>query len=107
MILSLKRLNKNMPYIHFKMETVKSILTLVTPNCYIYIYLYMAKVDIKDVYYFVPILPEHYKNLKFYFRGKFYQFLCLKNGLRSTQIYKITKTHSFRGRLNGELWFMT
>ena len=41
MILNLKRLNENMPYIHFKMETIKSILTLVTPNCY------MAKVDIK------------------------------------------------------------
>ena len=55
MILSLKRLNENLPYIHFKMETIKSILTLVTPNCY------MAKVDIKDAYYSVPILPEHQK----------------------------------------------
>ena len=43
MILNLKRLNENMPYIHFIMETIKSILTLVTPNCYI-----TAKVDIKD-----------------------------------------------------------
>ena len=32
-ILDLKRLNENMPYIHFKMETIKSIMTLVTPNC--------------------------------------------------------------------------
>ena len=55
MILNLKRLNKNMPYIHFKMKTIKSILTLVTPNCY------MAKVDIKDAYYSVSILPEHQK----------------------------------------------
>ena len=77
MILNLKRLNENMPYIHFKMETIKSILTLVTPNCY------MAKVDIKDAYYSVPILPEHQKYLKFYFRGKLYQFTCLPNGLCS------------------------
>ena len=63
----------------------------------------MAKVDIKDVYHFVHILPEHQKNLKFYFRGKLYQFPYLTNGLRSKQIYKITKTPSFRGRLNGEL----
>ena len=48
MILNLKRLNKYMPYVHFKMETIKSILTLVTPNCY------MAKVDIKGAYYSVP-----------------------------------------------------
>ena len=47
MILNLKRLNKYMPYVHFKMETIKSILTLVTPNCY------MAKVDIKCAYYSV------------------------------------------------------
>ena len=77
MILNLKRLNENMPYIHFKMETIKSILTLVTPNCF------MAKVDIKDAYYSVPILPEHEKYLKLYFRGKLYLFTCLPNGLCS------------------------
>ena len=66
MILNLKRLNEYMPYIHFKMETIKSILTLVTPNCF------MAKVDIKDAYYFVSILPEHQKYLKVYFRGELY-----------------------------------
>ena len=77
MILNLKRLNENMPYIHFKMETINSILTLVTPNCF------MAKVDIKDAYYSIPVLPEHQKYLKFYFRGELYQFRCLPNGLCS------------------------
>ena len=52
-------------------------MTLVTPNCYV------AKIDIKDAYYSVPILPEHQKYLKFYFRGKLYQFKCLPNGLCS------------------------
>ena len=66
MSLNLKRLNENMPYINFKMETMKPISTLVTPNCY------MATVDIKDAYYSVPILPEYRKYLKFYFRGKRY-----------------------------------
>ena len=75
MILNLKSLNENMPYINFKMDTIKSTLTLVTANCY------MAKVDPKDTYYFVSILPEHQKNLKFYFRGKLYQFTCLSNGI--------------------------
>ena len=45
MTLSMKRLNENMPYIHFKMEIIKSILTLVTPHCY------MAKIDIKNAYH--------------------------------------------------------
>ena len=34
MILNQKKLNEDMLYIHFKMETIKPILTLVTPNCY-------------------------------------------------------------------------
>ena len=68
MILNPKRLNENMPYIHFKMKTLKSILTLVTPNCY------MAKVDMKDAHYHVPILTVQQKYLKFYFRRKLRRF---------------------------------
>ena len=34
----------------------------------------MAKSDLKDAYYFIPILPEHQKFLK---------FTCLPNGLCS------------------------
>ena len=82
MVLNLKRLNENSPYINFKMETKKPILTLVSPNCY------MAKLNIEDAYYSVPILPEHQKyqrkTLSIYMPSK----RCF---LRSTQIYKITK----------------
>ena len=69
------------------METIKSILTLMTANCY------MAKVDTQDTYYSVPILPEHQKYLKFYFRGKLYQFTCLSNGicLGSRKFTKLSK----------------
>ena len=59
------------------METITSIFNLVTRNCY------MAQVDIKYVYYFVPILLEHQKYLKLYFTGKLYQFTSLPNGLCS------------------------
>ena len=72
MILNLKRLNENRPYIHFKMETVKSSLTLVAPNCYI------AKVDIKDAYYSVPILPEHQEYLKFFLEVNFINLHALQ-----------------------------
>ena len=75
MILNLKKLNDHMPYIHFKMEIIKSVLNLVTPNCY------MAKIGIKDAYYSIPILPEHQKFLKFSSQGKLYKFTCLPNGL--------------------------
>ena len=77
MILNLKKLNDHMPYIHFKMETIKSVLNLGTPNCY------MAKIETKGAYYSIPILPEHQKLLKFSLQGKFYKFTCLPNGLCS------------------------
>ena len=76
-ILNLKKLNEHMPYTHFKMETINSILTMITPNCY------MAEHDIKGAYYSIPILEEHQKYLKFLFEGKLYQFPCLPNGLCS------------------------
>ena len=66
-----------MPYTHFKMETINSIITMITPNCY------MAKLDIKDAYYSILILEEHQKYLKFLFGGKLYEFTCLPNGLCS------------------------
>ena len=44
LILNLKEANKHIDSIHFKMETINSILKLVRPNCY------MANVDIKDAY---------------------------------------------------------
>ena len=59
-----------MPYIHFKVETIKSVLNLVTPNCYV------KKIDIKDAYYSISILPEHQKFLKFSLQGKLYKFIC-------------------------------
>ena len=77
MILNLKNLNDHMPYIHFKMETIKYVLNLVTPNCC------MAKIDMKDAYYSIPILNEQQKFLKFSLQGKIYKCTCLPNGLCS------------------------
>ena len=59
------------------METINSILTMITPTCYI------AKLDIKNAYYSFPILEEHQKYLNFLFGWKLYQFICLPNGLCS------------------------
>ena len=63
MILNLKKLIDQMPHIHFKMETIKSALNLVNPNCY------MPKVDIKDAYS-IPVLDGQQKFLKFTFVRK-------------------------------------
>ena len=64
-----------MPYINFKMETIKSALNLETPNCY------MAKIEIKDAYYSIPILTEHQQFLKISLQGKLYKITCLPNEL--------------------------
>ena len=75
MILNLKNLNKHVQYSHFKMDTLQSVISLMTPNCF------MASVDLKDAYYSVPVAVAHQKYLKFEWGGKLYQFTCFRNGL--------------------------
>ena len=75
LILNLKNLNEDIPYIHFKMETLQSVLSLITPRCY------LASLDLKDAYYSVPIHPDHTKFLKFIWKNQLYTFLVLPNGL--------------------------
>lgn len=77
MILNLKELNKFVVYKHFKMESLNSVLALMTPGCF------MASADIKDAYYTVPVALEHQKYLRFMWRDKLYQYVCLPNGLSS------------------------
>ena len=59
LILNLKNLNEDMPYIHFNMETLQSVLSLILPGRY------LASLDLKDAYYSVPVHPDHTKFLKF------------------------------------------
>jgi len=77
LILNLKKLNESTPHIHFKIDTVESVLLLVTKDCF------MAKIDIKDAYYSVKIHSDYQKYLKFIIDGKLLQFTCLPNGLSS------------------------
>ena len=74
LILNLKNLNEDMPYIH-KMETLQSVLSLITPGCY------LASRNLNDAYYSVPIHPDHTKFLKFIWKNKLYKFLVLPSGL--------------------------
>lgn len=77
MILNLKKLNQHVEYNKFKMDTLHSILKLVTPKCY------MATLDLKDAYYMIPIAIEHRKYIRFDWKGTLYQYTCLPNGLCS------------------------
>ena len=74
MILNLKRLNLNVENQHFKMETISTILKLIQKGAF------MAKIDIKDAYYSVPIRKEDQKFFRFSFGSKLYQYTALPNG---------------------------
>lgn len=77
LILNLRNLNEHIEYIHFKMETLQSVLRLVRLNCF------FAKIDLKDAYYSVPIAEESRKYLRFTWKGVLYQYTSLANGLCS------------------------
>jgi len=75
LILNLKALNKHMPYVHFKMDNIHSVLHLIQQDCF------MTSIDIKDAYYSVPIRSSDRKYLRFMFEGRLYEYLVLPNGL--------------------------
>ena len=71
LILNLKRFNKFVEYKKFKMETISAILHLVRPG------MCMAKLDIKDAYYSVPICEGHQSLLKFQYQTSLFKFTAL------------------------------
>ena len=73
MILNLKRLNQNVEYKHFKMESLLNVLNIIKPN------VYMASVDLKDAFYSVPIHEENQKYFKFACHCHMKNLLALKN----------------------------
>ena len=88
MILNLKNLNETVEYQHFKMDTLKSALNIVTKNCY------FGSCDLSQAYYCCPIHPDHQKYLRFIWKGNLYQFNCFVNGLaeaprKFTKIMKV------------------
>lgn len=69
------QLNKLVSYHHFKMESLKHVVSMVRPNCL------MASVDLKDAYYSVPTNQDHQKSLNVSGMGSYYQITCLPNRL--------------------------
>jgi hypothetical protein len=77
MILNLKKFNKNVRYRHFKMDTLESAVSLMTPGCF------MASVDLKHAYYTVAMHEDDQKFLQFEYGGRLFQFTCLPMGFAS------------------------
>ena len=74
MILNLKRLNEDIKYKHFKMESLNTAFECMRRGCF------MASVDLKDAFFTIPIYEPHQKYLKFIFDDQLYKFLCMPQG---------------------------
>lgn len=77
-ILNLKDLNTYVTFAHFKMETIKDVLQLISPSCF------FMTIDFKHAYFSVHVKPEHRKWLRFLWKNNHYQFTSLPQGLSST-----------------------
>ena len=74
LILNLKRFNVFVRHIHFKMESLRDVLSLIQPG------VWMGSVDLKDAYYSVLVHPFYRKFFTFYWQGRFYEYQRLPNG---------------------------
>ena len=74
-IINLKKLNEYVPYHHFKMEGLKDLKHLLQEGDW------MCKLDLKDAYFSVPLGTRSRKLVRFRWKGKLYEFLCLAFGL--------------------------
>lgn len=75
MILNLRELNQYVHTRHFKMETLKTALSLVNQDCF------FASIDLKDAYYSIPVHRESQGWLVFSWMNFYYAFTALPNGL--------------------------
>lgn len=74
-ILNLKELNTYILNEHFKMEDHRTVIkTLLKQD-------FLAKIDLKDAYYLVPVAKIDRKYLRFQFNSKLYEYNCLPFGL--------------------------
>ena len=76
LILNLKRINHYIGSVHFRMETLASILPYLNPGDW------TVSIDLKDAYHHVPIAAMSRDLLGFTFNGDVYRFKALPFGLK-------------------------
>ena len=84
-VINLKRLNQSVKTEHFKMEGIHMLKDLLKAGDW------MAKIDLKDAYFMIPIAQEDREFLCFQWKDRSYQFNCLPFGLSSAP-WVFTKT---------------
>ena len=77
-IFNVKDLNSYIEYHHFKMDTLRTALQLIKPDCW------FTSIDLKDAYYSVSVIKEDRKYLRFLWNNTCYEFSCLPMGLTSS-----------------------
>ena len=93
---NLKKLNSFINAPHFKMEGIHTLKSLLQKGDW------LVKIDLKDVYFSVPISKAQRKFLCFQLRDRFYQFNCLPFGPASAP-WVFTKTLKRIAALGREL----
>ena len=83
-VLNLKNLNKNIITNHFKIEDYEIAAKLIIENSF------MARIDLKNAYFLIPMHNDSRKFLRFYFKNQLYEFLVLSFGLNTAR-YIFTK----------------
>ena len=63
-VFNLRRVNHHLKEIHFKMATMKDVKAAITKNCF------MAKMDLKDCFWGLPVHESDRKYLAFHWKGK-------------------------------------
>ena len=74
-IVNLRKINRHIPYHHFKMEGIHSLRGLLTPNDY------LIKIDMKDAFFSVPLNAKSKKLVSFRWGNKAYEFQVMCFGL--------------------------
>lgn len=103
-IINLKSLNEFLDSPHFKMEDHRTVTKILERNDY------LAKIDLKDAYYLIPVYEDHKKFLRFRFQNTLYQFNCLPFGLSCaprlfTKVIRPVVNH-LRSRKNRSVVFL-
>lgn len=76
-VFKVRQINQFIKYEHFKMEGIHMLRDLLKPNDF------MAKIDLKDAYFTVPIWKDHQKLPRFLWKGTQWEFGCLPFGIAS------------------------
>ena len=77
LIFNFKNCNQAVLYRHFKMETLNSVISMISPGSY------FASLDLKHAYYTIPVALKQRKFLNFLWLGNLYEFNALSMGLSS------------------------